>query len=97
MDAKTTFLNANLDEMALFMELPKGLWSKGSSSRIYRLQKAIYGLKQFGCIWYIKIDRFLQEQGMIKSVSNHNLCICKNEGLCVVIVSYVDDLFTNKG
>jgi hypothetical protein len=25
------------------------------------------------------------------------LCICKNEGLCVVIVSYVDDLFTNKG
>jgi hypothetical protein len=76
-------------------------WSclKGCAKKEVHLKsssKAIYGLKQFGCIWYIKIDRFLQEQGMTRSASNHNLYFCRNESLFVVIMSYVDDLLLTR-
>lgn len=33
---------------------------------------------------------------MTKSASNHNLYFCRNEGLCVVIMSYVDDLLLTR-
>jgi hypothetical protein len=44
------------------MELLERLHREGDSSKVYKLMKAIYELKEAGCAnWYIKIDKFLQE------------------------------------
>jgi hypothetical protein len=44
------------------MELLERLHREGDSSKVYKLMKAIYELKEVGCAnWYIKIDNFLQE------------------------------------
>jgi hypothetical protein len=44
------------------MELLDRLHHEGDSSKVYKIMKAIYELKEAGCVnWYIKIDNFLQE------------------------------------
>lgn len=44
-DVKTAFLNGKLDA-ALYLEQPQGYVSKEYPNRMYRLKRAIYGLKQ---------------------------------------------------
>ena len=45
MDVKTTFLNGYLDE-DIYMEQPEGFIAKGQDSKVCKLRKSIYGLKQ---------------------------------------------------
>jgi len=53
----------------------------------------MYELKQALRSWYIKIDNFFFQQGFIKSKSDPNLYIKKDEHGNVVLISlYVNDL-----
>jgi hypothetical protein len=55
LNVKTTFLNGNIYEEVI-MELFKRLHHEGDSSKVYKLVKAIYELKEVGCAnWYIKL------------------------------------------
>ena len=67
MDVVTAFLNPEVDDPDLFMEIPDG-WDSGDVSEsgpsiaagsIARLNKALYGLKQAPRLWYKDIDGFL--------------------------------------
>ena len=51
MDVKTAFLNGNLTE-EVYMTQPEGLTS-GSGSKVCKLQRSIYGLKQASRSWNI--------------------------------------------
>ena len=44
---KTAFLHGSLDE-EIYMEQPEGFVEKESEDKVFRLLKAIYGLKQAG-------------------------------------------------
>ena len=44
MDVKSTFLNGYLEE-EIFVEQPEGLIVQGQEEKVYRLRKALYGLK----------------------------------------------------
>ena len=51
MDVKTVFLNGNLTE-EVYMTQPEGFIS-GSGSKVCKLQRSIYGLKQASRSWNI--------------------------------------------
>jgi hypothetical protein len=45
MDVKTTFLNGELDE-EIYMDQPEGFIADGQETKVCRLIKSLYGLKQ---------------------------------------------------
>ena len=61
MDVKMTFLNGNLTE-DVYMTQPEGFTSK-ASSKVCKLQRSIYGLKQASRSWNIRFDETIKEFG----------------------------------
>ena len=65
----------------------------GKESHVYKLKKALCGLKQAPRAWYGRIDSFLQNLGFSKSIADTNLNIKIVKNNPVILVLYVDDLF----
>ena len=61
---------------------------------IYRLQKALYGLKKAPKTWYARLDKYLAKLGFSKGTIDSNLCLKEIEnGLLIIIVSFDDIIF----
>ena len=90
MDVKTTFLNGNLTE-EVYMTQPEG-FTFGSGSKVCKLQRSIYGLKQASWSWNIRFDEIIKEFGFSQNLDEP--CVYKNtNGSAVVfLVLYVDDI-----
>ncbi|MBW0542861.1 hypothetical protein O181_082576 [Austropuccinia psidii MF-1] len=89
MDVKSAFLNAPLEE-DLTVKISDGL-NKDSKSKVLRLHKAIYGLKQAPLAWYNYLSKWLKDTGFIAAVSNP--CVFFLKGIKPVwIYVHVDDL-----
>ena len=58
-----------------------------------KLKKALYGLKQAPRTWYGRIDSFLMSLGFTKSKADPNLYSKVEDGMQVILLLYVDDLF----
>jgi len=67
MNVKSTFLNGFLEE-EIFVEQPKGFIVKGKEDKVYKLSKAIYGLKEVPKTWYNRIDDYLISLDFDKSL-----------------------------
>ncbi len=91
LDIKTTSLNGDLKEN-VFMLQPHGFVKEGNAHLVYKLNHVVYGLKQALRTWYNKVNSFLKEQRMICNELDHNLYIVIENGRCVIIILYVDDL-----
>ena len=74
------------------MEQPKGFAIQGKENKVYRLKKALNGLKQAPRSWHNRIDAHLMNLGFEKSLSEFTLYIKKVDGEILVISLYVDDL-----
>lgn len=83
MDVKTAYLNGELNE-EVFMELPADEFGK---SKIVKLQKSLYGLKQSGRSWN---DGTMRKLGFFP-LSNE-CCIYKMGQHQLYVVLYVDDV-----
>ena len=90
MDVKTTFLNGNLYE-DVYMTQPEGFTPK-DDSKVCKLQKSIYELKQASKSWSIRFDETIKEFGF--SQNQDEACVYKKvSGSAVVfLVLYVDDI-----
>lgn len=86
MDAITAFLQGDLEE-EIFMEQPE--YYNDGTGRVCRLNRSIYGLKQAGRQWNIKLDGALKKFGLKKSKLDP--CIYFTGDLSVLIAIYVDD------
>lgn len=64
MDAITAYLHGNVEE-DIYMKQPEGF--NDETGRVCKLNKAIYGLKQSGRLWNIKLDESLMKFGLKKS------------------------------
>ena len=92
-DVKTAYLHGDLDE-EIYMEPPEGL--DIPDGMVLRLDKAIYGLRQAGRQWYLKLKSVLVEMGFKQIVNDpHTFIIHRQEGdikETLVVPIYVDDL-----
>ena len=57
----------------MYIEQPDGLMIHGKGSHVWRLKKAMYGLKQAPQTLYARIDGYLMSLGFNKSVVDANL------------------------
>jgi hypothetical protein len=56
MDVNSAFINVPLNEL-VFVKQPPGFENPKFPNHIYKLDKAIYGLKQAPCAWYEHLKR----------------------------------------
>ena len=54
-DVKSTFLNVVLKE-EVYVEQPPSYEIAGEEHKVYRLNRALYGLNQAPKVWYNRID-----------------------------------------
>ena len=66
LDVKTAFLYGKLDE-EIYMEQPEG-FRKGA--KVYRLKRAIYGLKQAAREWWKVLAASLKELGFTPTIKD---------------------------
>jgi hypothetical protein len=60
---------------------------------VYRLKKALYGLKKAPRAWYSRVDSYLTQNGFQRSESEPTLYIKANQqGNMLFVFLYVDDL-----
>ncbi|GKD91631.1 zinc finger, CCHC-type containing protein, partial [Tanacetum coccineum] len=59
LDVKLTFLHGDLKE-EVYVTQPEGFIQQGNSKKIYKLTKALYGLRQAPRAWNVKLDQTLK-------------------------------------
>lgn len=91
LDVSNAFLHGLLDESA-YMQQPPGFEDAQHPSYVYRLHKAIYGLKQSPHAWYSRLTQRLQELGFVPSRADVSLFVLSRPDLHVYILVYVDDI-----
>ena len=65
MDVKNVFLNGVLQE-EVYVEQPKGFEDLAHQDHVYRLKKALCGLKQAPRAWYERLTGFVLDGGYIR-------------------------------
>lgn len=90
LDVNNAFLHGDLHE-EVYMTMPPGI-SIDSSSKVCRLQKSLYGLKQASKQWYFKLSSFLISLGYAQSQADHSLYVKSHHNCFTAILVYVDDI-----
>ncbi|GJX98605.1 retrovirus-related pol polyprotein from transposon TNT 1-94 [Tanacetum coccineum] len=81
MDVKTAFLNGELNEV-VYVSQPEGFVDLEHPTHVYRLKKALYGIKQAPHVWYDKLSKYLISTRFMKGVKpKYQLADIFNEGL----------------
>ena len=96
MDVKSAFLNGYLKE-EVYIEQPPGYVQKGRENKVYRLKKALYGLKKAPRAWNTRVDEYFQKNCFVKSPYEHALYTKTNSGGDIMVVClFVDDMILRK-
>ena len=75
------------------MQKPQGYEVKGKDNLVCRLKKSLYGLKQAPRQWYLKVDKFMIEQGYDKCHSDHCVYFKRLDNIRYIIsLIYVDEM-----
>ncbi|GJR15098.1 retrovirus-related pol polyprotein from transposon TNT 1-94 [Tanacetum coccineum] len=72
MDVKTAFLNGELKE-EVYVSQPEGFVDQDNPLHVYKLKKALYGLKKAPRAWYDMLSSFLISQHISKGAVNPKL------------------------
>ncbi|GJX67573.1 retrovirus-related pol polyprotein from transposon TNT 1-94 [Tanacetum coccineum] len=73
-------------------EAPEGYVAKGQEDKVLKLKKALYGLKQAPRAWNTRIDKYFQEHGFRKCLSEYALYVKFENKSILLACLYVDDL-----
>ena len=95
MDAKTAFLHGNLTE-DVYMIQPEGFVDPTSASKVCKLKRSIYWLRQACWSWNICFDEVVIGLGFIKSKEDSCLYKKLSGSSIVVLILYVDDILLIK-
>ena len=71
-DVKSAFLNKELKE-EVYVEQPQGFIIQGKEKKVYKLRKAMYGLKQTPKAWYSHIDNYFNKSSFKRSKNEPTL------------------------
>lgn len=89
MDIHNAFLHGDLEE-EIYMQLPPG-FKTDDPSKVCRLRKSLYGLKQSPRCWFAKLSNALKSFGFVQSYEDYSLFSFIEANICLHILVYVDD------
>ncbi|WVZ98520.1 hypothetical protein U9M48_043950 [Paspalum notatum var. saurae] len=91
MDVKSAFLNRYINEL-VYVEQPPGFEDPNNPNHVYRLSKALYGMKQAPRAWYERLRDFLIVKGFKIGRVDTTLFTKKMDDDLFVCQVYVDDI-----
>jgi hypothetical protein len=91
LDIKTAYLQGDRIEREVFIKPPKDY--RTGENVVWKLKKSVYGLKDAARMWYNKVKKVVKELGGRNTKLEPTLFKFndKNDNLCGVIVTHVDD------
>jgi hypothetical protein len=91
MDVKSAFLNGVLQE-EVYVEQPKGFQDPHHPHHVYKLKKALYGLKHAPRAWYERLTTYLLAKGFTRGQADWTLFIRQQGTHKLIAQIYVDDI-----
>ncbi|GJT69701.1 ribonuclease H-like domain, reverse transcriptase, RNA-dependent DNA polymerase [Tanacetum coccineum] len=91
LDVKSAFLHGELKE-EVYVTQPEGFTKKGNDGKVYRLIKALYGLRQAPRAWNIKLDNTLKSLDFKKCALEQAIYTKASKDSLLLVGVYVDDL-----
>lgn len=91
LDVKTAFLHGELKE-DVFVVQPERFIVQGQEQKVYKLRKALYGLRQAPRAWNVKLNEILRGLSFQRCSKEPSLYHKKKNGFILIVVVYVDDL-----
>ncbi|GJU67515.1 retrovirus-related pol polyprotein from transposon TNT 1-94 [Tanacetum coccineum] len=91
MDVKTAFLNDELKE-EVYVSQPEGFVDQDNPSHVYKLKKALYGIKQALCTRYDMLSSFLISQHFSKGPVNPTFFTWQAGNELLLLQIYGDDI-----
>lgn len=91
LDVTTAYVQGELHG-TIYMEQAETFVEPGDETKVYKLNKPLYGLKQAGREWYRKLDNYLISLGLKNTVVNPCVYVGLKDYQNTVIIVYVDDL-----
>jgi len=87
-DVKNTFLHGELEE-EVYMDLPPRYTTSTDTKVVYKLQRALYGLKQSPRAWFGRFSMAMRKYGFKQSNSDHTLFINHKGNKVTMLIVYV--------
>ena len=91
LDVKTAFLHGELKE-EVFVNQPEGFIVTGEEHKVYKLKRALYGLRQAPRAWNIKLNQILRGLNFRRCSKEPSLYRKEDKNELLIVVVYVDDL-----
>ncbi|GJU85982.1 putative ribonuclease H-like domain-containing protein [Tanacetum coccineum] len=91
MDVKSAFLYGTIEE-EVYMSQPSGFIDPKFPNKVYKVQKALYGLHQAPRAWYATLSTFLLKSGFRRGTIDKTLFIKKDKKDIMLVQFYVDDI-----
>nr|GEZ19517.1 putative ribonuclease H-like domain-containing protein [Tanacetum cinerariifolium] len=91
MDVKSAFLYGTIDEEVYVMQ-PPGFQDPEFPARVYKLEKAMYGLHQAPRAWYGTLSKYLLTNSFQRGTIDQTLFIRRQRGDFILVQVYVDDI-----
>nr|GEZ44671.1 putative ribonuclease H-like domain-containing protein [Tanacetum cinerariifolium] len=91
MDVKSAFLYGTINEEVYVMQ-PLGFQDPEFLDRVYKVEKAMYGIHQASRAWYGTLSRYLLDNGFQRGTIDQILFIRKHKRELLLVYVYVDDI-----
>nr|GEY76807.1 hypothetical protein [Tanacetum cinerariifolium] len=93
MDVKSAFFYGTTDEEVYVMQ-PLGFQDLEFSAKVYKVEKALYGLHQAPRAWYGTLSKYLLMNGFQRGTIDQTLFIRRQRGDFILFQVYVDDIIS---
>ncbi|GJS41061.1 ribonuclease H-like domain-containing protein [Tanacetum coccineum] len=91
MDVKSVFLYGKIEE-EVYVCQPPGFEDPDFPDRVYKVEKALYGLHQAPRAWYETLSTYLLDNGFQRGTIDKTLFVRRDKGDILLVQVYVDDI-----
>ncbi|GJW11760.1 putative ribonuclease H-like domain-containing protein [Tanacetum coccineum] len=91
MDVKSAFLYGKIEE-EVYVYQPSGFEDPDFPDKVYKIEKALYGLHQAPRAWYQTLSTYLLDNGFQRGQIDKTLFIKRVKGDILLVQLYVDDI-----